>query len=150
MAESLVASEKSSEENLTRKVKPAARNDEKRQAGEDLVLPVEGATAALDVTLQRPKLQQTSSKHSASLQKPHSYGDGHRYTRFGQDEKNTVEASEGQNSGEKQFEVQWDEDGDPMNPRRMSEAHKWIIVFIVSAGSTCVYGSMITALGFRN
>lgn len=38
-----------------------------------------------------------------------------------------------------QFDVQW-EDGekDPLNPRSMSKAKKWLVVLIVSASSFCV------------
>ena len=42
---------------------------------------------------------------------------------------------------EKEFEVHWDGDNDPMNPRSMSKARKWVIVLIVSATSLCVYVS---------
>jgi len=37
------------------------------------------------------------------------------------------------------FEVRWDGDHDPMNPRSMGTARKWIIVIILSASSLCVY-----------
>jgi hypothetical protein len=38
------------------------------------------------------------------------------------------------------FEVHWDGgDNDPMNPRSLSMAKKWVIVLIVSASSLCVY-----------
>jgi hypothetical protein len=40
---------------------------------------------------------------------------------------------------DKEFEVTWDGDDDPMNPRSMPYARKWIIVIIVSASSLCVY-----------
>jgi len=37
------------------------------------------------------------------------------------------------------FEVRWDHgDNDPMNPRSMSMARKWVVVLIVSASSLCV------------
>jgi hypothetical protein len=37
------------------------------------------------------------------------------------------------------FEVRWDDgDNDPMNPRNMSMARKWVVVLIVSASSLCV------------
>jgi hypothetical protein len=36
------------------------------------------------------------------------------------------------------FEVNWDNDQDPLCPRSMSRLHKWIIVVIVAAGSLCV------------
>jgi hypothetical protein len=39
----------------------------------------------------------------------------------------------------KEFEVAWDGDDDPMNPRSMPFARKWIIIIILSASSLCVY-----------
>lgn len=37
------------------------------------------------------------------------------------------------------FEVHWENgDDDPLNPRSMSKARKWLIVIIVSASSLCV------------
>lgn len=48
------------------------------------------------------------------------------------------EKTKDEQTPEKKFEVQWDGDLDPMNPRCMSKARKWTIVMIVSAGSTCV------------
>ena len=36
------------------------------------------------------------------------------------------------------FEVQWNGDHDPMNPRNMSKARKWMIVLVVSMSSLCV------------
>lgn len=37
------------------------------------------------------------------------------------------------------YEVHWDGgDDDPLNPRSMSKARKWVIVIIVSASSLCV------------
>ena len=43
------------------------------------------------------------------------------------------------------FEVQWDGDDDPMNPRRMPTWRKWMITLTVSVSSMCVY-----VLGLRN
>jgi hypothetical protein len=36
------------------------------------------------------------------------------------------------------FEVGWDGDVDPLNPRSLGRARKWIVVLIVSATSLCV------------
>ena len=41
-------------------------------------------------------------------------------------------------TGEKQYEVQWDGDLDPDNPKSMHKARKWLIVLIVSSCSLCV------------
>jgi len=36
------------------------------------------------------------------------------------------------------FEVKWDGENDPMNPRSWKTSRKWIVVIIVSASSICV------------
>ena len=38
----------------------------------------------------------------------------------------------------KEFEVKWDNESDPMNPRCMKKRRKWLIVIIVAACSLCV------------
>lgn len=37
-----------------------------------------------------------------------------------------------------EFEVHWEGDHDPLNPKSFSMARKWLIVIIVSASSMCV------------
>ena len=102
-------------------------------------IPIEGAAASTDLQ-SLPKIERKGTGrdfYPASLQKTRSYGDGHGFTVFGKEEKN----SNGQNNehdADKEFEVKWDGDDDPMNPRNMSHGRKWVIVLIVSAGSTCV------------
>lgn len=39
---------------------------------------------------------------------------------------------------EKHFTVDWDGDGDPMNPKNKTEARKWMVVIILAFGSYCV------------
>ncbi|KAK6003316.1 hypothetical protein QM012_001161 [Aureobasidium pullulans] len=54
------------------------------------------------------------------------------------DEESGITAVGEEGAPEKDFEVTWDGDDDPMNPRSMAYARKWIIVVIVSASSLCV------------
>ena len=98
-------------------------------------IPVEGAAAAPN--LSSPRLTRSGGIKSRSLHRSKSYGDGHGYTAFGEDEEAPKKIENGEDP-EKEFEVQWDGDQDPMNPRNMSNGRKWIVVAIVSAGSTCV------------
>ena len=44
----------------------------------------------------------------------------------------------------KQFEVTWDGEDDPLNPRTMSKARKWLIVTILATSSTCVYETLVS------
>lgn len=82
---------------------------------------------------------QASTSRPNSLHTTRSYGDGHGYTCPSDDEE-----QQGANAGqtddpEKRFEVQWDSDTDPMNPRSRSKPQKWLVVILVSMSSLCVY-----------
>ena len=78
-----------------------------------------------------------SYQSPASLQRSRSYGDGHGFIAIGKDEEiSTMENAE-EDLG-KEYEVQWDGERDPLNPRNFSNGRKWVIVLILSAGSTCV------------
>lgn len=112
---------------------PEKRSSEVEDA-EEADIPLEGAAAAPDLSSPRPL---RSVIKSSSLHRSKSYGDGHGYTAFGDDEEAPRKTENGDDP-EKEFEVQWDGDQDPMNPRNMSNGRKWIVVAIVSAGSTCV------------
>ena len=79
-------------------------------------------------TPQRPPAR------SLVLEKSRSYGDGHGFTCFGRED---CEA-DGQGEEANAFEVKWEGDDDPMSPRNMRRGKKWLVVLIVSAGSTCV------------
>jgi len=54
--------------------------------------------------------------------------------------KGKVEGGEAQDSGrpKEDFDVKWDGDHDPMDPRNMGTARKWMIVVILSTSSLCV------------
>ncbi|KAI4846450.1 MFS general substrate transporter, partial [Aureobasidium sp. EXF-8845] len=54
------------------------------------------------------------------------------------DEESGITAVGDDAVNDKQFEVAWDGDDDPMNPRSMPYARKWIIIIILSASSLCV------------
>lgn len=90
---------------------------------------IEGAAAVPDISLSR--------RDYASLQRSRSYGNGYGCTTFHDDEEHSKDAEKG-HSTDKQFEVRFDGDSDPMNPRSFSKFRKWVIVLIVSASSTCV------------
>jgi hypothetical protein len=44
----------------------------------------------------------------------------------------------GNDDAKNEFEVRFDGDDDPLNPKNRPEARKWLVVFIVSASSLCV------------
>lgn len=74
-----------------------------------------------------------------SLQQSKSYGDGHGFTCFSNEERDAERASTADRyaAGEV-FEVQWEGDNDEANPRSMGKLRKWMIVLIVSSSSACV------------
>ena len=82
---------------------------------------------------------QTPPSRSNALHTTRSYSDGHGYTCFSDGEEPQVPDGEQGGDPEKQFEVQWDGDNDLMNPRSRSKPRKWLVVFMVSTSSLCVY-----------
>ena len=84
----------------------------------------------------------TTTKSHISTRSQRSYAGADGYTRFS--EENRVETSpvgkEGAESNQDgEIIVGWDGDDDPMSPRSMGIARKWLIVLILSASSLCVY-----------
>lgn len=87
---------------------------------------------------------------AAALEHSVSHGDGHGHGLVchthsrdpERGEKNakgpSYDAEGEEESEERRFEVKWDGPDDAMNPKNMANARKWVVVFIVSAGSTCV------------
>lgn len=85
-------------------------------------------------TPSRPKSLQSVRSHR-------SYAGGDGYTLHSEDERPAPSISNGEtppNAEKDVYEVTWDGDNDPMNPRSRSKARKWIVVLIVSASSLCV------------
>lgn len=78
-----------------------------------------------------------SVRQSHSIRTVRSYGGGDGYSCNQEEvEDDTIDDV---NDPERAFEVRWDGgDADPGNPRSMSTARKWLIVLVVSAGSSCV------------
>ncbi|KAL7269270.1 hypothetical protein RUND412_008077 [Rhizina undulata] len=50
---------------------------------------------------------------------------------------NDIERSEAGSEGD-EFDVKWDGEGDPENPKNMPRGKKWVITYVVSASSLCV------------
>jgi len=80
--------------------------------------------------------------HPNTLQQVHShrsYAAGDGYTYINEDEERPkIPSGDIAADAEKQFEVTWDSDDDPMNPRSMPKLRRWLIVLVVSASSVCV------------
>lgn len=80
------------------------------------------------------------SQGSSSLRPTRSCVDGHGYFSEQEPEDGTDAPQDVgvQGSREKSFEVGWDGAGDPMNPKNMRFARKWMIVIVLAFGSLCV------------
>ena len=102
-------------------------NQQLRPEEEDLR--IVGAAAAPNVSLNRG--------FPANLARSSSYGNAYGCTTFDNDEENSSHEEKAQYPN-KQFEVSFSGNADPLNPRSFSKIRKWTIVLIVSSGSTCV------------
>ena len=67
-----------------------------------------------------------------------SYFDGYGYTKPN-DQGDHPESQDNISALGKEFEVRWNGEDDPMNPRSTHTPRKWLIVLIVCASSLCVY-----------
>lgn len=100
-----------------------------------------------------PIRSQTSTRHrphpqAQTLRPEASYGGEDGYSchhernveEGGQGEEETETDTDTEESRErKRWEVSWAGENDPRNPRSMSYARKWIIVFLISSSALCVY-----------
>ena len=83
----------------------------------------------------------TKSHRTLSLHPTRSCYDGHSYHRDQEADADNGSPPEvdGQGSSEKSFMVTgFDGPDDPMNPKNMSVARKWLIVMTIALGSLCV------------
>lgn len=91
-----------------------------------------------------PLVTPTSRLAATVLTPTTSYCDGHGFAcNVSKEpepelERKSDDDPENGKSEEKHFEVKWDGPDDPMDPKNMSRARKWMVVVIVSSGSTCV------------
>ena len=83
-----------------------------------------------------PPLQQTRSQTSIRSRRSHTDGYSH-FEEYDDEEKQTKVADSKPEEG-KEFEVQFDGDADPWNPKSKPEWKKWMIVLIGSASSLVV------------
>lgn len=85
-----------------------------------------------------------------------SYAGADGYTRFSEDQEKGANGADGEipeadADSEKKFEVTWDGDNDPMSPKSMSLARKWVIVLVMASSSLCVYVlSSFFSSGFKH
>ncbi|KAG7006366.1 hypothetical protein G7Y79_00015g039560 [Physcia stellaris] len=78
-----------------------------------------------------------NSNNNSSLQPSQPTGNTHCSEALPINDKESQEPT-GQTELRTRFEVTWDGDADPENPRMMSQAKKWLVVTIAAMSSTCV------------
>lgn len=81
-------------------------------------------------TSSRPRDQNGSLHHSISRTRSQNG--------YGCDDESENVDDEVAEDGSDPYDVQWSGDDDPMNPRNMKHAKKWVVVIIVSLSSMCV------------
>ena len=96
-----------------------------KEGEEEAHLQAEGAAALLDTS---PKRETQSG--SAKITRSRSYGNGYGCTTFDDDEENAKDVGQGQDIN-KQFEVRFEGDFDPMNPKSFGKFRKWVSTFCV-------------------
>ncbi len=77
-----------------------------------------------------------SQKEGRVPKSSRTFGDGYGFRYFGDDERHSDEFDR---KPKTEYDVDWDGENDPMHPRSMSKARKWLVVWIVSFSSACVY-----------
>lgn len=118
------------------------RREEEEEDEQRAPRSIEVAEAGQPDPYLRPPVHTRSHSSARSTRSHHSYSDG--YTHFGQDgddgaQHRKAAAGDRQDADpEKDYEVQFDGDADPLSPRNKTDLRKWSIVIIVSASSLCV------------
>jgi hypothetical protein len=92
--------------------------------------PITGTNDESSAPLRKQRSNASKSLTSRSLERSWSLNDG--ISIGGHEVDEAAVASE-----DEAYTVGW-EDNDPMNPRNMSKARRWLVVIIVSMGSLCV------------
>lgn len=107
-------------------------NELDQNSEEATFAPITGSTNA---DRRNAFVQKHRSNTSHSLERSWSLNDG---TSIGGNDPEMAPTHEaGQKDESSEYTVGWDEN-DPMNPRNMSKAQRWLVVIIVSIGSVCV------------
>jgi hypothetical protein len=91
--------------------------------------PIRSTSRNPHIPLSRPQ-----TLHTARSER--SYGGEDGYSCFREDGPDPEAGSN--EAEEKRFEVKWDGDDDPMNPRNRRKARKWMIVLIMASSALCV------------
>ena len=114
-----------------------ARDEKHFEAGNGIPSGPEGGSTHGEL----PHVDSEKNDHVLDLEKSR----GSSFNKEQKDAERPAEDVDAKKTSPESFEVQWDGDDDPMNPRRMPTWRKWMITLTVSVSSICVY-----VLGLRN
>ena len=114
---------------------PHGESEKDLESGKETKEEIEEAFEDYDRSYLRAPLQQTRSRSSARSRR--SYTDGYSHFERDDDEDNQPSSKE-EPEASKEFEVQFDGDSDPWNPKNRPVWKKWLIVLIGSGCSLCV------------
>lgn len=89
--------------------------------------------APIRSTSRHPPLSRPRTLHS--IRSERSYGGEDGYSCFRDDDPESPNAEEAE---EKRWEVKWDGEQDPLNPRNRKKWKKWCIVLIMASSALCV------------
>ncbi|KAG8532732.1 uncharacterized protein KY384_002609 [Bacidia gigantensis] len=132
---------------------PLLKGDEKssdaetpRHEAESNQLPLQPDNQGLDL---KPTSTRRSRLPAPMLEQTKSYADGHGFfchvhskdleAQRKTNKDDSASSKDGEATGDEKssFEVRWDGPMDPNYPKNMSRTRKWVVVYIVSAASTC-------------
>lgn len=117
------------------------RDDEVKEEVEDETASDRARRLEKEDRALRPRPQTSRSRSSArSIRSYRSHTDGYTHFNDGVDEEKHDPKQEDGSGAEasKEWEVTFDGDADPYNPKNRPTARKWLIVIIISASSLCV------------
>lgn len=110
-------------------------NETRKEQEEEIEDMLDENTSEKSSQFLQAALQQTRSRSSA---RSRSYTDGYSHFERDDDEEKQQTPSGATPKEGKDFEVQFDGDSDPMNPKSMPTWRKWLAVLIGSGCSLCV------------
>ena len=85
-----------------------------------------------------PSKSHTPSAKDYEIERSRSYHSAQRQDLVDEDDRAAIGDTDAEKAVEEGFEVSWDGDNDPMNPRTMSTFRKWVVTLTVSISSLCV------------
>ena len=94
--------------------------------------------ASRDFLCRSSSLRGSTDGCRSPLQRSPPSRNSHDYIPFNTEKAAPRGQKENVRDEEKEYEVGWDGDQDPMNPKNMSTGRKWVIVLVLSSGSACV------------